>query len=144
MSIHSTMAPELHSAALMADPTLAEPSLSARLGQGAPVGPLELRTSPVARTGKAPGRHRRPAPVSRPGQVGPTRPGALPTPDGTRSRSVRDRLVGLLLFLYGPADIGPLGPPMTPRGWEAAAGVLTPELLTPERPWPRIRVIPVP
>ena len=52
-----------------------------------------------------------------------------------RRQSLRQRLIRFLLFVYGPADIGPLGPPTRP-GRHAAPGPVG------ERP--RITVIPVP
>ena len=140
MRLHPTVAQDLHPTPASAQPAPARPRLVALPG-GAEVRVPDLRNSPLARTDSGDrGLHRRSAPGSRAGQVGPARPAALPTPDGSRARRpVRDRLVQLLLFLYGPADIGPLGPPIRPRAWEAAAGVLTPQL-----PRQRILVIPVP
>lgn len=76
------------------------------------------------------------SPASRLAPVIPL-PTATPLPRSRPRRSLRRRLTRLLLFVYGPADIGPLGPPVRP-GRHAANDA------DPIGDRPRIRVIPVP
>ncbi len=70
-------------------------------------------------------------------------------PRGARWRSVGDDITRLLMFLLGPADIGPLGPPpATSRGQVLRAGDAARAAALGDRPdglaRPHITVIPVP